>query len=164
MKTTPHRHNEVRHETLYAPRHTDPYLDFEKPGRDARCPECGVVFHKGRWAWGPTPKDAVSMTCPACLRIHDRFPGGYVTLKGPFVAAHRDELKQLVQAREAHEKAEHPLERVMAIGERKEALEITTTGNHLARAIGNAVRAAYDGNLKVRYETDENLVRAIWTR
>ena len=165
MKATPHRHtNEVRHETLYAPRHMDPYVDVAKPAHDARCPECGVVFHKGRWAWGPVPKDAVSTTCPACLRIHDRFPGGYVTLKGPFVQAHRDELKKLVEAREEHEKAEHPLERVMGIGERAGSLEITTTGNHLARAIANAVRAAYDGNLKVRYESDENLVRAVWTR
>ena len=164
MKTTPHRHIEVRHEQLYAPRHDDPYLDAGKPAQDARCPECGVIFHKGRWAWGPSPKDAVAMKCPACLRIHDQFPGGYVTLKGPFVQEHRDELKKLVQAREAHEKAEHPLERVMDIGERAGSLEITTTGNHLARAIGNAVRAAYDGNLKVRYESDENLVRAVWTR
>lgn len=165
MKATPHRHtNEVRHETLYAPRHMDPYVDVAKPSHDARCPECGVVFSKGRWAWGPVPKDAISTTCPACLRIHDRFPGGYVTLKGPFVQAHRDELKKLVEAREEHEKAEHPLERVMDIGERAGSLEITTTGNHLARAIANAVRAAYDGNLKVRYESDENLVRAVWTR
>jgi NMD protein affecting ribosome stability and mRNA decay len=165
MKVTPHRHtNEVRHETLYAPRHMDPYVDVAKPAHDARCSECGVVFHKGRWAWGPVPKDAVSTTCPACLRIHDRFPGGYVTLKGPFVQAHRDELKKLVEAREEHEKAEHPLERVMGIGERAGSLEITTTGNHLARAIANAVRAAYDGTLKVRYEADENLVRAVWTR
>jgi NMD protein affecting ribosome stability and mRNA decay len=165
MKSTPPRHTgDARHGQFYAPRHDDPYLEAGKPAQDARCPECGVVFHKGRWAWGPAPKDAISTTCPACLRIHDRFPGGYVTLKGPFVQAHREELRKLVQAREAHEKAEHPLERVMGIGERAEALEITTTGNHLARAIGNAVRAAYDGNLKVRYESDENLVRAVWTR
>ena len=165
MKPTPHRHiAEVRHEPIYAPRHDDPYLEAGKPPQDARCPECGVVFHKGRWTWGPKPKDAINMTCPACLRIHDRFPGGYVTLKGPFVQAHRDELKKLVAAREAHEKAEHPLERVRAIGERGGSLEIQTTGNHLARAIGNAVRAAYDGSLKVRYEADENLVRAVWTR
>jgi NMD protein affecting ribosome stability and mRNA decay len=164
MKTPPHRHPESRHVPALAPRHDDPYFEAGKPTQDARCSECGVVFHKGRWAWGPVPKDAVATTCPACLRIHDRFPGGYVTLRGPFVQAHRDELMQLVAAREAHEKAEHPLERVMGIGERPEALEITTTGNHLARAIGNAVRAAYDGNLKVRYESDENLVRAVWTR
>ena len=168
MKTpNPHRHihiGEARHEQLYAPRHEDPYLDAGKPPQDARCPECGAIFHKGRWAWGPAPKDAMPVTCPACLRIHDRFPGGYITLKGPFVEAHREELRKLVQAREAHEKAEHPLERVMDIGERAGALEITTTGNHLARAIGNAVRAAYDGHLKVRYEADENLVRAVWTR
>jgi hypothetical protein len=164
MKTTPNRHAEVRHEQSFEPRHADPYLEAGKPTQDARCPECGVVFHKGRWAWGPVPKDAVSMHCPACMRIHDQFPGGYVTLKGPFVQAHRDELKKLVQAREAYEKTEHPLERLMGIGERAESLEITTTGNHLARAIGNAVRAAYDGQLKVRYQSDENLVRAVWTR
>jgi hypothetical protein len=164
MKTTPNRHAPVRHEQIFAPRHDDPYVDVGKPAHDARCQECGVVFHKGRWAWGPVPKDAVTTTCPACLRIHDRFPGGYVTLKGPFVQAHRDELRRLVEAREAYEKAEHPLERVMDIGVRGESLEITTTGNHLARAIGNAVRAAYDGNLKMRYEADENLVRAVWTR
>jgi NMD protein affecting ribosome stability and mRNA decay len=164
MKTTHHRHADLRHEPNYAPRHTDPYLEAGKPARDARCSECGAVFLKGRWTWGPRPKEALATTCPACLRIQDSFPGGYVTLKGPFVQAHREELKQLVQAREAHEKAEHPLERLMAIGERKEAIEITTTGNHLARAIGNAVRAAYDGTLKVRYESDENLVRAFWSR
>jgi NMD protein affecting ribosome stability and mRNA decay len=166
---TPAQHRQVhfgetRRDHLYAPRHEDPYLDAGKPPQDARCPECGAIFHKGRWAWGAVPKDAMSVTCPACLRIHDRFPGGYVTLRGPFVETHRDELRKLVQAREAHEKAEHPLERVMDIGERAGALEITTTGNHLARAIGNAVRAAYDGHLKVRYEADENLVRAVWTR
>ncbi len=162
---TPHRHgSEVRHEQLYAPRREDPYVEAGKPARDARCPHCGVVFHDGRWAWGPAPRDAIATACPACLRIHDAFPGGYVTLRGPFVQAHREELKQLVRAREDHEKAEHPLERVMGIGDKPEALEITTTGTHLARAIGNAVRAAYDGTLKVRYEADENLVRATWTR
>ncbi|MGE0356097.1 MAG: BCAM0308 family protein [Burkholderiales bacterium] len=164
MKTPSHRTREARHLQLYAPRHDDPYRDAGKPVQDARCPSCGVVFRDGRWTWGRAPKEAVATMCPACLRIQDRFPGGYVTLKGPFVQAHRDELRQLVQAREAHEKAEHPLERVMEIGERAEALEITTTGNHLARAIGNAVRAAYEGSLKVRYEADENLVRAVWTR
>lgn len=164
MKTPFHRPDEARHEQLYAPRHVDPYREAGKPPQDARCPECGVVFRGGRWTWGPVPKDALSVTCPACLRIQDRFPGGYVTLKGPFVKQHRDELKKLVEAREAYEKAEHPLERLMDIGERAGALEITTTGNHLARAIGNAVRAAYDGQLKLRYESEENLVRAVWTR
>lgn len=164
MKTTPYRHLEIRHQQMLAPRHDDPYLNAGKPAQDARCPECGVVFRNGRWSWGTASKDALPTTCPACLRIHDDFPGGYVTLKGPFVQAHRDELMKLVEAREAYENAEHPLERVMDIGERAEAIEITTTGNHLARAIGNAVVAAYDGNLKMRYESDENLVRAVWTR
>lgn len=164
MKTDSHRHADLRHPQLYPPRSDDPYRDAGKPAQDARCPACGAIFRKGRWAWGRAPKDAVATTCPACLRIQDRFPGGYVTLKGPFVETHREELRALVQAREAHEKAEHPLERVMEIGERPDALEITTTGVHLARAIGNAVQAAYEGELKLRYQSDENLVRAVWTR
>lgn len=165
MKSAPHRHTgEARHDQLYAPRNEDPYRAAGKPSQDARCTECGVVFRHGRWAWGRPSKEAVATLCPACLRIQDQFPGGYVTLKGPFVDAHREELRQLVAAREAHEKAEHPLERVMDIGERAGCLEITTTGNHLARAIGNAVQSAYEGHLRMRYESDENLVRAVWTR
>ena len=71
MKTTPHRHPEVRHEQIFAPRHDDPYLDAGKPAQDARCPECGVVFHNGRWAWGPVPKDAVADDLPG-LPAHPR--------------------------------------------------------------------------------------------
>ncbi len=164
MKETSHRQAEMRRDQLYPPRNDDPYRVAGKPMQDARCPECGVVFRRGRWTWGRPSKDSIATTCPACLRIHDQFPGGYVTLKGPFVDAHRDELRKLVEAREAHEKAEHPLERLMDIGERTGCLEITTTGNHLARVIGNAVQAAYEGNLRMRYEPGENLVRAVWTR
>jgi len=164
MKTDSHRQTGLRHLLLHAPRHDDPYREAGKPAQDARCPACGAIFRNGRWAWGRAARDAIPTTCPACLRIQDRFPGGYVTLKGPFVQAHREELRALVQAREAHERAEHPLERVMEIGERPEALEISTTGTHLARAIGNAVRSAYDGQLKLRFEPDENLLRAVWTR
>ncbi len=164
MKTETSRHPDVRHPQFYAPRHDDPYRDAGKPPQGARCPSCGVVFRNGRWAWGRAPKDAIATTCPACLRIQDRFPGGYLVLKGPFVQEHREELRALVRAREAHERAEHPLERVMEIGERPQALEITTTGNHLARAIANAVHAAYEGSLRSRYEPGENLLRAVWTR
>lgn len=165
MKSAPLRHSgEARHEPPFAPRNEDPYRAAGNPAQDARCPECGVVFRRGRWSWGRPSKDAIATTCPACLRIHDGFPGGYVTLKGPFVQDHREELRRLVEASEAQEKRQHPLERLMEISERAGSLEVTTTGNHLARAIGSALQEAYDGNLKMRYQSDENLVRATWTR
>ena len=159
-----HRHTGARHEPVLEPRHFDPYLEAGKPAHDAVCPECRAVFRQGRWAWGDAPKHAAHEFCPACLRIRDRFPGGFVTLKGAFVEAHREELRQLVHAREEHEKAEHPLERLMAVKEMPNAIEISTTGTHLARTIASAVKSAYDGHLNTRYLSDENLVRVVWTR
>lgn len=159
-----HRHSASRHEPVLEPRNADPYLEAGKPNHDAVCPDCGAVFRQGRWTWGHAPKHAAHERCPACLRIRDRFPGGYVTLRGAFVEAHRDELRQLVQAREEHEKAEHPLERLMSVKDGPHAIEISTTGTHLARHIASAVKAAYDGHVNTRYLPDENLVRVVWTR
>jgi NMD protein affecting ribosome stability and mRNA decay len=161
---TVHRHSATRHEIALEPRHFDPYLEAGKPGHDAVCPDCHAVFRNGRWAWGNPPKHATHERCPACLRIRDRFPGGYVTLRGAFVDAHREELRQLVATREAHEKAEHPLERLMSVKDGPHAIEISTTGTHLARQIASAVKAAYEGQLNTRYLPDENLVRVVWTR
>lgn len=103
--------------------------------------------------------------CPACHRIHDKFPAGYVTLKGEFLVAHRDEILQLARNREAHEKAEHPLQRIMGIEHADDdGVLITATGIHLARDIGEAVHAAYKGELQYHYNKEENLLRVLWTR
>ena len=41
---------------------------------------------------------------------------------------------------------------------------ITTTDIHLARDIGEAVHAAYNGELQYHYNKEENLMRVLWTR
>jgi NMD protein affecting ribosome stability and mRNA decay len=130
----------------------------------ARCPDCGAVFRDGRWQWGTVAADAHEERCPACHRIHDHFPAGYVTLAGEFLAVHRDELLQLARSREAREKAEHPLERIMNIEDVEGGISITTTGIHLARDIGEAMHAAYKGKLEYHYNKQENLLRVHWTR
>jgi hypothetical protein len=87
-----------------------------------------------------------------------------VTLAGAFVEAHRDEILQLARNREAHEKAEHPLERIMNIEDLAGYILITTTDIHLARDIGEAVHAAYKGELEYHYNKEENLLRVSWSR
>jgi hypothetical protein len=87
-----------------------------------------------------------------------------VTLKGEFLGGHRDEILQLVRNREATEKAQHPLERVMAIEDTAEGVLVTTTDTHLARNIAEAVQAAYKGELDFHYNREENLLRATWSR
>jgi NMD protein affecting ribosome stability and mRNA decay len=142
----------------------DPYNARSKPPEPTACPKCRATFTGGRWTWETPPKDAYSQVCPACQRIHDRFPAGYVTIKGAFFAEHRDEIVHLIQNHEKREKEARPLQRIMAMDEKKDGLEVTTTDSHLARGIAEALSEAYKGDLKLRYSRDENLLRAIWKR
>ena len=142
----------------------DPYYQAEKPPEPSQCPKCRAVFTHGRWTWDTAPKDAHEETCPACRRIEDRFPAGYVLIKGAFFNEHRDDIINLIKAREKRQKAERPLQRIMGMDETRDGFEVTTTDSHLARGIAEALHDAYKGDLKVRYSRDENLVRAVWKR
>ncbi len=142
----------------------DPYASTRKPSEPTVCPTCKAVFTEGRWTWQRPPSEAAEMSCPACQRIHDEFPAGYVTIKGEFLKAHRDEIIAVINSKEDREKAAHPLQRIMAIEDVHGGLQVTTTHSNLARGIGEALHDAYKGDLKLRYSRDENLLRAVWKR
>jgi NMD protein affecting ribosome stability and mRNA decay len=142
----------------------DPYRVAHKPPEPTRCPQCQASFHDGRWTWDEAPDDAYEQMCPACQREHDRFPAGYVTVKGEFFAEHRDEILSLITNHEKKEKALRPLQRIMGIEDKRDGVEVTTTDSHLARGIAEALHDSYKGDLKLRYSRDENLVRATWKR
>ena len=97
-------------------------------------------------------------------RVHDDFPAGYVSLAGDFFAAHEQEMLQLIHHHEAQEKANHPLQRIMAIEKTQQGTLITTTDIHLARGIGDALHHAYQGELEFHYNPDQNLLRVNWNR
>ena len=142
----------------------DPYRSAAKPPEPTECPECHAVFTEGRWTWEKADGDAHEQLCPACQRIHDKFPAGYVTIKGSFFDEHKDEIVNLIEGHEKKEKAERPLQRIIAIDEKRDGIEVTTTDSHLARGIAEALHSAYKGELKLRYSRDENLLRAVWKR
>jgi NMD protein affecting ribosome stability and mRNA decay len=153
-------HHDFRHDQQL----NDPYYQTEKPPEPTQCPKCHSVFTGGRWTWETAPKEAHAETCPACRRIEDRFPAGYILIKGEFFNEHREDIINLVKARENRQKAERPLQRIMGMDETRDGFEITTTDSHLARGIAEALHDAYKGDLKVKYSRDENLVRAVWKR
>ena len=155
----PLQRQELRDELVH-----DTYKAKKGLAEPARCPDCGAVYHSGRWQWGAAPSGAHEDLCPACHRIRDHFPAGYVTLAGEFFVSHRDDLLHLARKREEHEKAEHPLERIMNIEDVEGGVLLTTTGIHLARNIGEAVHAAYKGHLEYHYNKQENLLRVQWSR
>lgn len=128
------------------------------------CPACEAVYRGGRWQWGLAPAEATRQHCPACLRTQDRYPAGSVTLAGPFLQAHREEILNLARNHEEKEKAEHPLKRIMAIEPDGDGMLITTTDPHLARGIGEALHRAYDGELDFAYVDESDLLRVSWRR
>jgi NMD protein affecting ribosome stability and mRNA decay len=142
----------------------DSYKAQRKPPGSTRCPDCGAVFQNGRWSWGTATDSANEERCPACHRIRDKFPAGFVALKGAFLAQHRDEIMNLIANHEAKEKAERPLQRIIAIVEGADGMLVTTTDIHLARDLAQALRRAYKGELELHYNKEENLLRATWTR
>jgi len=152
-----------RRDNLFQERVHDAYKAKSKLPEPTICPLCSAVFHEGRWQWRQAPADAHREICPACHRIHDHYPAGFVTLRGEFFHTHRDEIMHLVYNQEKRERAEHPLKRIMAVEEKDDTTLVTTTDIHLARGIGEALHHAYQGKLDFHYNPEENLLRVSWT-
>jgi len=154
----------VRRDQLREEREHDTYKLQQKLTEPAVCQDCSAVFHVGRWQWAKRPEHAVEVICPACQRIRDRFPVGFVHLGGKYFAEHRDELTALLRHREEREKADHPLARIMAIEPEGEGVLVTTTDIHLARDLGEALHHACQGELEFHYNEAEKLLRVHWQR
>ena len=87
----------------------DPYQAAGKYPEPTHCGTCGAVFHRGRWQWASAPQGGHVAACPACRRIGDKLPAGTVTLEGPFVREHRDDLVRLIHNEAEREREEHPM-------------------------------------------------------
>ena len=155
--------NISRHDGIFKERVHDAYKAKGKLQEPAVCTQCGAVFHQGRWQWLKAPANAHRAICPACHRIHDHYPAGFLNLRGEFFNTHREEVMNLVRNHEQHERTEHPLKRIMAVEENSGATLVTTTDIHLARGIGEALHHAYQGELEFHYNPEQNLLRVNWT-
>lgn len=154
----------VRRDRMSQERVHDSYKSRGKLPEPSVCPKCGAVFQEGRWQWAAKPAGAHEEMCPACHRIHDDYPAGFVTLGGDFFKTHRDEILHLVHNAAEREKSEHPLERIMSIEDHDDGVVVTTTSLHLARHLGDAVHHAHQGELEYHYNEGENLLRVKWAR
>jgi len=162
-KTPSATHTMSRNRPLFE-QDTDAYKAREKLAEPTVCPKCNAVFNNGRWQWMTVPDFSNRELCPACHRIKDNFPAGYISLEGPFFSDHYDEIRRLIQHHAEHERNEHPLKRIIAIEDEGDAMVVTTTDTHLARGIGEALRHAYQGKLRVDHVSGESLVRVYWSR
>jgi NMD protein affecting ribosome stability and mRNA decay len=142
----------------------DPYKSKLKLPDPTVCPQCGAVFHQGRWTWLTRPQAAHEGLCPACQRVRDKYPAGFLSLHGGFLAQHKQEIVNLARREEKAETAEHPLHRIMQIEEQPDGVLITTTDIHLPRRIGEALLGAYRGDLDFHYVEEGSTIDVHWTR
>lgn len=156
--------HQPRRDSMYEERVSDPYRARGKWPEPTACPECGAIFHHGHWQWGEATPGAEQHLCPACQRTRDRVPAGQLTLKGAFFVEHRAEILSLIHNAEAKAKAEHPLERIMAIGEEADGAVVTFTDAHLAHGVGEALHHAYQGELDSAYTDEDAILRISWSR
>lgn len=155
-----------RQDRLIKERVHDPYMTRRKPLEPTLCPKCGVVFSGGRWQWlTDIPDSAHQERCPACHRIHDKVPAGFLTLSGEFFAEHRNEIMHLMHNKVEEQKAQHPMNRIMNVEDQKAGdVVITFTDVHLPRGVGAAIKDAYEGDLDIHYPKEAGIVRVYWRR
>lgn len=162
-KSSDHIH-QPRRDSMFEERIQDPYLSRGKLTEPTVCPDCSAVYHHGRWQWSETPDGAHEHRCPACQRTHDHMPAGTLTVGGDFFAQHHEEIMHLIHNLETKEKAEHPLERIMDSTEKPGELVLNFTGQHLARATGEALHHAYHGELAYQYTEKDDVMQVSWSR
>lgn len=155
--------NFQRRDRLVKEKRHDTYRERKKKSEPTVCSQCNAVFTGGRWTWSDPPENAPTDSCPACLRIADNYPAGYVEFKGTFFEQRREEIMNLVKNEEKLQKGEHPLERIMDVIPQDDTTLITTTGIHIARRLGEAVSRAYQGDLTFTYGDNEKTIRVQWS-
>lgn len=155
---------QTQYNHLYDRRQEDPYQARCKPQEPTHCPDCQAIYHKGRWQWGEVVADSSALRCPACARIHDKVPAGFLVLSGEFIKSHHNEILSLIHHQENQEKQDHALERIMTIEENADGISISYTGFHLPRGTGEALRHAYQGTLDITHNERSDQIRVNWSR
>ena len=140
----------------------DPYEPRLKPRGLTVCGRCLAVYHHGRWQWETHPTGATEALCPACRRIEDRAPAGILTVHGTFHPEQRDAMIALLRHQEQAEREDHPLNRIMDIVEKPDAVIVTTTDIHLPRRLGEALRRVLHGTLDIHFDDTSYFVRVDW--
>lgn len=156
----------TRRDRLLKQNHPDTYRSDRKLRDPTLCKICGAVFTGGRWQWlDELPTAADEVRCPACQRIHDRMPAGFLTLNGDFFREHREEIMHLVHHHVERQRLTHPLQRIIETTPLADGgIEISFTEYHLPKGVGEAVKNAYQGDLQIVFASEAGQARISWQR
>jgi hypothetical protein len=163
MRSAPKKYN-----TLYKKSHVerDMYLPRLDPKGVIQCSGCGAFHHRRHWSLtlpagfsGQIHKHLVF--CPACRKIHDRFPGGELTMRG-VEAGNRREIARILLNEESRAREKNPLERIMRMDAAGGGWRVETTTEKLAQRLGRSIKKARGGKLAYKWGHNNKFVRVVW--
>lgn len=160
----------------------DPYASHYPKTGFAICPECQSVYFHKRWTL-PQPTEGTIIPqsprasrkagkplmmpefflCPACQKIRDGYPEGYVSIQWPNWLTHKAEIMGLIHNEEKRASHVNPLERIMAIHTRSGGVDIETTTEQMAQRIGRDLVRAFHGKVQYKWSHKDKLARVQWT-
>jgi hypothetical protein len=165
MRSAPKKYN-----TLYKKNHVekDMYLPRLDPKGVIQCSGCGAFHYRRHWTLTPPGRFSSQIHnrlvfCPACRKIHDRFPGGELTLRG-VDSEDRAEIVRILRNEESRARAKNPLERIMGLEAVDGGWKVETTTEKLAQRLGRVVRKARGGKLEYKWSHNNKFARVIWDK
>jgi hypothetical protein len=158
------RRSSTRHVGEFVEHDHGDYRSDHKSPEAATCRQCHASVHNGSWQWLKTPTVSAEILCPACQRIRDDFPAGFVSIEGDFFQKHRVELMYMVQTQSTRATAADPLRRLMRAHDTPGGVMFTTTDTHLAMEIGDALHDAFGGHIRFSFADGHELLRVHWKR
>lgn len=135
------------------------------------CPYCRAIFHTKSWhndlRQYEKIKDCLELArmCPACYKTEMDLPEGIITFTGldNFPLKRKKELINLVRNIWKRAEKRDPMDRVFKILDKGNEIQVYTTENQLALAIGNEVKRALGGDLNIGFGQRENkIARIVW--
>ncbi len=149
----------------------DPYAVRGAPAGRAVCKTCHAVYEKKRWRFDEAAyaklsaqKQTKTVTCPACVKTHDRYAEGILTLRWAGLPEHRRDILGLLRTQAARAKALNPLVRIMKIEDAGSELRVFTTNTALAQRMGREMEGAYQGKAHYSWSHRDKMVRVSWER
>jgi len=168
--TQPSRKRGVEEKGQRTARSTDVYMS-EDGMEVCYCTKCGVINRQKRWFMDPLELAKLkedpsvgTIVCPACQKMQDKVPGGFLTLSGTYLRKHETLILELIKNTEQKSRNKNPLGRIMEITQEGDVLTLLTTLDKLAEKLGKEIYKAHSGELNHQWSHGENSVRVNWKR
>jgi hypothetical protein len=155
----------------------DVYADrrWEKPFTPKRKRKPSTInYAKRQWVASEEGQEAQKhphwraprmVVCPACQRLRDGVPSGFVHLDGAFLSAHREEVERLLRNEAERAAEDNPTARIMDWGQDERGrLTLSTTTEHLVQRLGHALEKAFKGEVRYDFSHENKLAHVHWHR